>query len=416
MPTFLASDLKKILRPAKALAHADEAHLRLIGNGLEVLRRGGRYSKIEYQGGIGHYLPNDPHLDFKVDVPLLLDMMNKLNPKRGESIDITFDRDKLELVFVTGWGYAAFEQRLRVTSPLDRTEYAYCPPAPWGYRPANTLRFVVRKDNLAALLSNGLACSSRDETRPILSGPLLIMDYDADSREWAFTTVATDTYRLLLHQHLWDTGSGLDIEPFASNWTPAGEEGQQLKMIVPRDWAKFALGLCNTGQKQDPTVILGLDYVEGGPHRIHIETPTQYFSARGIEGQYVNYPKVHEPRTGHRILFRAGELADLIYAALPLVSKDSYRIVLQSTDEEIQLRSVVPALGEFNGRIMAERIEHSGWPQIEIAFNVNYMLDFLEMAGPMENVWFEADAPLKSMRVSTTDDRLTYMLMPMQIV
>jgi DNA polymerase-3 subunit beta len=252
-------------------------------------------------------------------------------------------------------------------------------------------RFPPIGESLEAQLPQGLLhnivrqtvfATSRDETRPILTGAL--MEISADGLK----VVATDTYRLAVRTAQVETGASASRSAIVSSRT-LGE----LVRILSAD-------------SQEPAQVFLSD------NQIEFRVGKTILSARLIEGQFPNYQKVVPESYERRVTVAISDLEPALRRALIVAREDANRTVFCPGPEALQIRAESPDVGRVEEQVPAT-LEGDG---IEIAFNARYILDVLE-AIPTDRITLDLSGGLNpGMLRPEGDDSYLYVLMPMQIM
>jgi DNA polymerase-3 subunit beta len=242
--------------------------------------------------------------------------------------------------------------------------------------------FELTQRQLLEVLERTVFATSRDETRPILTGALIKL---TDS---GLEVVATDTYRLALQK------LALENPPAESR-----------SAIVSRR-ALTELIRILSADSQEPVTVAMTD------SQIEFKVGAISLGSRLIEGQFVNYPKVIPADCERKVIVNHKELGSALHRALIVAREDANRVVLK-TDEGMLL---VSAASQDVGQVEESVPIRLEGEDAEIAFNARYMLDMLEASGS-EEVVLELSGPLNSGVLRPVgDESYLYVLMPMQIM
>lgn len=255
------------------------------------------------------------------------------------------------------------------------SDFATLPP------PVDTFSFQVPQSGLRRLLQRTVFSTSRDESRPILTGALFRLSTGQ------IEVVATDTYRLALQT----LEAPIELPESRSIILSRQALGEVLKIVSNTD---------------DPiTVALSESQAE-------FSLPAVKLSTRLIEGQFVNYGKVVPSGYQRRVICDRQELAAALARSVIIAKDDNNRVVLRTDDGSLRITAEAPDRGEVE-EIVSIKLEGE---DIEIAFNARYMLDMLEAVDTAE-VALELSGPLNSGALKPVgDDSYLYVLMPMQIM
>lgn len=244
------------------------------------------------------------------------------------------------------------------------------------------VRFEIPQSTLQNILGRTVFATSRDETRPILTGGLFKIT------EGKLEVVATDTYRLALQSVMLD-GVG-DVSRSA---------------IVSRRALTELVRILDGGSDEPVQVAIGDSQIEFKVGRITL-------GSRLIEGQFVNYPKVIPASFERRVIANQKELHSALQRALIVAREDANRVVLKTEGGSLKITAASQDVGQAEESIPVT-VEGD---EAEIAFNARYMLDMLDAVGGGEIV-MELSGPLNSGALKPQgDDNYLYVLMPMQII
>jgi DNA polymerase-3 subunit beta len=220
---------------------------------------------------------------------------------------------------------------------------------------------------------------SRDETRPILTGVLVVVE------DGLLRMVATDSYRLCVKE--------VSME---------GTEGH-IELVVPGkaldDVAKL------TGASEN----LSLGVAENQVVFTFGETT---FVSRRIEGTFPNYrqllPKGHTTRA---VADRAELLEAIKRVSLMAQHSAPVRVKVNVEDHVLTLSAATQDVGDATEDV---KITPEG-EDVEIAFNHAYLLDGVSVAEG-ETIAIETTSPLKPGVLKPADgDDFTYLLMPVRL-
>ncbi len=133
---------------------------------------------------------------------------------------------------------------------------------------------------------------------------------------------------------------------------------------------------------------------------------------RLIEGDYPPYEKIM-PTTFKSELIIDGEELKRELSRAHILSKEASNIVkLRFEDEKMEIKSSSPAYGKYQGQVF---IDNKNKTEDQIAFNANYLLDFLNSVKP-EQVWFGMNESLKPAMIEVDGiDNFKYVVMPFRV-
>lgn len=221
---------------------------------------------------------------------------------------------------------------------------------------------------------------SRDETRPILTGILLVVDGPT------IKMVATDSYRLAVKETVLER-----------------EAGEDLEVVVPGRTIDEVVKL--TGAS--PEVTLGVS-----ENQIVFEIGDTVFVTRRIEGSFPNYkqliPKEHETE----VIVSRDEFAQAVKRVSLLAQHNTpLRVSVNEEDKVLSLSATTQDIGDASEDLMAE----VKGPNVEIAFNHAFLSDGVA-AATGDTITLEIVSALKPGVIRAAgDDGFLYLLMPVRL-
>lgn len=239
----------------------------------------------------------------------------------------------------------------------------------------------LEQGKLLMMLERTVFSTSRDETRPILTGALFKLS------ENLLEVVATDTYRLALQT--------LVLEGISDTRTA----------IVSRRALTELMRILNA-DSTEPVKIRFAD------NQAEFKVGNVTLGSRLIEGQFVNYAKVVPSSFERKVFCNSKEYAAALHRALIVAREDANRVVLKTEDGSLRIAASSQDVGHVE-EIIPIRLEGE---DAEIAFNARYVLDMLD-AVKSDEIAMELSGPLNSGALKpVNDDSYLYVLMPMQIM
>lgn len=220
---------------------------------------------------------------------------------------------------------------------------------------------------------------SRDETRPILTGILVVVEAGS------LRMVATDSYRLCIREVPIDGVTG------------------EIELVVPGKAMEDVAKLISANE----SVSLGV-----AENQVIFTFGDTTFVSRRIEGSFPNYrqllPKEHTTRA---IIDRAELLDAVKRVSLMAQHSTPLRVKIASADHTLTLSAATQDVGDASEDI---QITPSG-EDVEIAFNHTYLLDGVSVAEG-DTVALEVTSPLKPGVLRPAEgDGFTYLLMPVRL-
>lgn len=220
---------------------------------------------------------------------------------------------------------------------------------------------------------------SKDETRPILTGILVVVD------SGILRMVATDSYRLCVREVAVEGMSG-DIE-----------------LVIPgkalEDVAKIA------GAAE--SISLGVS-----ENQVVFTFGDTTFISRRIEGSFPNYRQLLPKEHATRVIIDRAELLEAV-KRVSLMAQHStpLRISVSTAEHTLTLSAAAQDVGEATEDL---QVTPEG-EDIEIAFNHAYLVDGVQVAEG-DTIALEITSPLKPGVLKPADgEGFTYLLMPVRL-
>jgi DNA polymerase III subunit beta len=261
--------------------------------------------------------------------------------------------------------------------------------------PRNT-QFTVTPSALHNAIKQVLFAVSTDESRPILTGVLMIY------KGGQLKLVATDTHRLAVRE--------CDI---------LGGTGADSQVVVPARALAEVQRLAQAGETSgDVTVTLSDTQVQFEIGDAKTGASTKLIS-RLIEGTFPSYERVVPQSYDRRLsIERDPLLSALRRAAIVAREGSANRVVLRSGEgpesDHLVLTAVSGNLG--NAYEEVEIARDGNTEPVEIAFNAKYLIDVLNVLEG-EGLHLELTEPLRPGVVRPSEDSSYFcVLMPMQVV
>jgi DNA polymerase-3 subunit beta len=247
---------------------------------------------------------------------------------------------------------------------------------------ASPTEFSIPQNEFHSILNQTAFATSRDETRPMLTGALFNLT------PGQLQVVATDTYRLALRK------AALSDAVAATR-----------SAIISAKALNEVLRVIDAGSAEPITVRLADNQVEFAVQNVKI-------GSRLIEGQFPNYEKVIPSSSDKRVLAAVSDLTAALKRALIVARDDANRVVFRTSGNLLRITAEAQQVGNVDEEI---EVAVEG-EDAEIAFNARYMMDLLDSV-KTDRVSIELTGPLNPgmMRPDGSDDYL-YVLMPMQIM
>lgn len=239
--------------------------------------------------------------------------------------------------------------------------------------PADVLSTMVRKVSKAV---------SRDETRAVLTGVLLVLEGAI------IKMVATDSYRLAIEQAILESEAGADLE-----------------VVVPGRALEEAIKLAASGEK----VKVGVS-----DNQVVFEFGETTFVTRRIEGTFPNYRQLLPQRSDEDtvVTIATEELAAAVKrVSLLAMHSTPLRVSVNVEDQTLSLSATTQDVGDASEDLMVK----AEGKDVEIAFNHSYMNDGLGSIGT-DTLTLRVVSPLKpGLLESAQGEDFKYLLMPVRL-
>lgn len=221
---------------------------------------------------------------------------------------------------------------------------------------------------------------SRDETRPVLTGILVVLDGPT------LRMVATDSYRLAVKEVVLDE--------------PATEE---LEVVVPGKALEEVVKL----SVAEKTVSIGVT-----DNQIVFEIGQTVFVTRRIEGSFPNYRQLIPREFETHVIVARDELSHAIKRVSLLAQHNApLRLSVSAENKTLSLSATTQDIGAASEDLMVE----VGGSDVEIAFNHAFLSDGIAAAAG-DTVTLDIVSPLKPGVVkSPGDEGFMYLLMPVRL-
>ena len=227
-----------------------------------------------------------------------------------------------------------------------------------------------------------------DDTRYFLNGALFEFKTDVIS------LIATDGHRLAI--------VSVEREKVKGG---KGESNEEIRAILPRKtlWELNRL----LGEGED-----NVKY-ERGENHLFFDIGGRVLISRMIDAQFPAYERVIPTNNDKQIQFERDRLTSAIKRVALLSNERSRAVKFQMDNNQVEISSSSPELGEAKELLP---VDYAGG-SVQICFNAQYVLDFLNVAGT-ESVTLEfkdemSQAVMKP--VGANGCEYTYVIMPMRV-
>jgi DNA polymerase-3 subunit beta len=178
---------------------------------------------------------------------------------------------------------------------------------------------------------------------------------------------------------------------------------ERKQVIVPR---KGILELNRLLEDGDSTVQINLSST-------HLRATTSSFSftTKLVDGKFPDYERVI-PRGGDKEMVGDRQVLKAIFSRAAILSNEKYRGVRMSlSNGNLVVKANNPEQEEAE---VAVEVDYTG-PDIEVGFNVSYLLDVLNVINGDQVRFVMADANSSSLVTDFDDDASQYVVMPMRL-
>jgi DNA polymerase III subunit beta len=239
--------------------------------------------------------------------------------------------------------------------------------------------FDVDRAALLDTVSRVARSSSRDESRPVLTG--ILVRFEGDKVVMA----ATDSYRLSVKETVLEEAPGREVEAIV----PARALGELARIGQATEAGTLDLGV------QENQVVFGVDGV--------------WLTARRIDGQFPNYKQLLPEAFEAEVVLPRQELLDMV-RRVSLMAARRTPLRLRFEPGELTISTQTPDVGEARESMP---IEYSG-DAMEIGFNGEFLRDGLESVAD-EHVRLKLISPLRPGLIVGENDDFLYLIMPIRL-
>jgi len=286
--------------------------------------------------------------------------------------DIRIEEDKNGAVKVAADRY---ESKMQT---LPRDDFPTLPDMAVGDRA------LVNRAQLREMVAKTQFAITGEDTRYFLNGALFVLRGDG------MLLVATDGHRLALVS------------------APRSGEAQKIeesRTILPKK-TLLELGRLLAEGEGD------ISFAKGENH-IFFDVDGRLLVSRMIDGQFPAYERVIPKNNDKRIEFERDRISSAIRRVALLSNERSRAVKFSLESGRVEVASHSPELGEAREQLAVEY----GGPAMQISFNAQYVIDFLNaVQTDVIAIEFRDEVSQTVMRpVGTTDYDYTYVVMPMRI-
>jgi DNA polymerase III subunit beta len=242
--------------------------------------------------------------------------------------------------------------------------------------PVDVPLHTISAEGLLATIEKVARASSRDESRPVLTG--ILVKFEGDR----LTMAATDSYRLAVKE------------------TELGEAGPELDAIIP---ARALQELAR--------IASGSETVQLGVHENHVvfNAADVWLTSRRIDGQFPNYEQLLPETFEIALTVPREPLLEVIRRAGVLAQRNT-PLRLRFGDGELRVTAQTQDVGEADEALA---VDYAGEP-LEIGFNPEFLREGLESIAS-DTVGLKLINPLRPGLLSSPDESFWYLIMPIRL-
>jgi DNA polymerase-3 subunit beta len=344
------------------LIETDDGRLRLAATNFEIGINCWVEARIDDQGAI------------TVPARLLSDFVNSL-PKEPVDFELNGKSHTLKV--------SAERYRAEIKG-LDAADFPVLPTVEHG------ARFSVEAATLRSMITQASIAAATDESRPILTGILTVIDPDAGR----MTLAAADGFRLSVRSA--ELEAPLD---------------RRVSVIIP---ARALLELARISTDDDPPIEVAITDTQ---NQVLFRMPTVSLVSQLIPGNFPDYEKIVPPGHTTRAVVNSRAMLNAVRVA-SYFARDAANVVrlsLQPGDALTPGTLVVSAqAAEVGGNQSEIEASIEGGP-MEIAFNAKYLMDVLGVIGSDQTAVELSTSSSPGVFRPVNDEAFTHVVMPMHL-
>lgn len=272
--------------------------------------------------------------------------------------------------------------RIQITSGRSRFTLSTLPASefPNVNEGESGVEFQINAADLKKLIDNTAFAMAHQDVRYYLNGMLW------EATDGLLRAVATDGHRLAM---------STKAMPFT---VP-----DKIQAIVPR---KGIMELSRIlGDESEVTVSLGSNHVR-------IKSEDFLFTSKLVDGAYPDYQRVL-PKQGTKFIFGEREGLKQAFSRAAILSNEKYRGVrLLIQDSVLKITANNPEQEEAEEEFV---VDYEGESDLEIGFNVNYLIDVLNVLNGETIKIHLIDANSSALLEDPERDDAVYVIMPMRL-
>lgn len=302
-----------------------------------------------------------------VPAKLIMDVVSNL-PK--ETIELNSEKEHLKI------STSGFSSNVLGIDPTD------FPKIPNSLDDKNS--FAFERTQFAESLGKVLFATSVDETRPVLTGVLFILD------SGKLTLVATDGFRLSKKQ--------LTLERL---------KAKEKSIVIP----KGVLGEVGRGVFNVDNIFLELNDKE---KQVLFGLGDSIISSRLIEGEYPDFEKIIPKETSINIAVDKEEFLRAVKLASVFARESANVVKIKTLKDSIKVTAESGQAGSQDTKVDA-KVEKKSNEDFEISFNYRYLEDFIQsVKGEEISIGFNTPSSAGVFK-DTLDPDYLHLIMPVKI-
>ncbi len=305
--------------------------------------------------------------EISVPAKLIMDVISNL-PK--ETIELNSEKEHLKI------STSGFSSNVLGIDPTD------FPKIPNSLDDKNS--FTFERTQFAESLGKVLFATSVDETRPILTGVLFILD------RGSFTLVATDGFRLS-KKHL----------------TPEGFKGKEKSIVIP----KGVLSEIGRGVFNVDNIFLELNDKE---KQVLFGLGDSIISSRLIEGEYPDFEKIIPKETSINIAVDKEEFLRAVKLASIFARESANVVKIKALKDSIKVTGESGQAGSQDTKVDA-KVEKNSKDDFEISFNYRYLEDFIQSVSGDEIIMGFNNSTSAGVFKDSSDLNYLHLIMPVKV-
>ena len=239
--------------------------------------------------------------------------------------------------------------------------------------------FTVDKEAFVETIARVSRSSSRDESRPVLTGILVRFE---DSK---LVMAATDSYRLSVKETALEQGPGQELEAIV----PARALAELSRIAQGGEPGPISIGV------QENQIVFGAEDV--------------WLTARRIDGQFPNVQQLRPESFEVELELNRAELLDVVRRAAVMAQRNT-PLRLRFEEGELTISAQSQDVGETRESLA---VRYAGEP-LEIGFNAEFLREGLESV-TADEVKLELINPLRPGLISADGDSFWYLIMPIRL-